>query len=64
MEQISTWEMLLAGALIVLVLMWWRPGMKQIWKESQEAENKDWKGVLIPIAVVVLFVILLIMMVS
>jgi cytochrome b561 len=64
MEQISTWEMLLAGALIVLVLMWWRPGMKQIWKESQEAENKDWQGVLIPIAVVVLFVILLIMMVS
>jgi len=64
MEQISTWEMLLAGALIVLVLMWWRPGMKQIWKESQEAENKDWQGILIPIAVVVLFVILLIMMVS
>ena len=64
MEQISTWEMLLAGALIVLVLMWWRPGMKQIWKESQEAESKDWQGVLIPIAVVVLFVILLIMMVS
>lgn len=64
MEQISTWEMLLAGALIVLVLMWWRPGMKQIWKESQEAENKDWQGALIPIAIVVLFVILLIMMVS
>lgn len=64
MSHTSPWEMLLVGAIVVLVLLWWRPGMKQVFKDSQEAENKDWQGLLMPIGIVVLFVILLVMMVS
>jgi len=64
MEQMSTWEMLLVGAVVILVIMWWQPGLKQALKQSQETQNKDWMGVLVPIGMVVLFVILLVMMVS
>ncbi|MBT8116362.1 MAG: hypothetical protein KJO66_00900 [Gammaproteobacteria bacterium] len=63
MEHMATWEMLLLGALVVLVLFWLGPGVKTMLEQSRDAENKDWAGVLIPIAVVVLFVILLIKMV-
>ena len=63
MEQMSTGEMLLLGALVVLVLFWFGPGVKASLEQSRKAEKKDWVGVLVPVAVVVLFVIFLIMMV-
>ncbi len=47
------------GAMIIYLL----PRAKAMMQASAEAENKDWKGVLIPIAGVVLFVIFLIAMV-
>jgi len=62
-EQMSTWEMLLLGGLVVLVLFWFGPGVKASLEQSRKAEKKDWAGILIPVAVVVLFVIFLIMMV-
>ena len=63
MEQMSTWEMVLLGALVVLVLFWVGPGIKPMLEQSRQAENRDWKGVLIPIVLVVLLVFLLISMV-
>ena len=54
------WEQILfgIGAAIILFLCW--PGAKAAMEQSKQAENPDWKGALIPIGMVVLFVILLI----
>ncbi len=52
------WEKLLLGVMAVLLVLWFRPGIKAALERSREAE-KDWKGALIPLAVVVLFVIFL-----
>jgi len=54
------WQQLLLGigAIIILFLFW--PGVKAALERSRQAENPDWKGALIPVALVVLFVILLI----
>lgn len=60
MDSIPTWEAMIIGILAVLLLFLWRPGIKQALKRSQEAEEKDWRAVLIPLALVILFVILLI----
>ena len=59
----ETWELLVLGALVILLLFWLRPGLKQAFKQSQEAKNKDWLGVLIPLAAVAAFVILLLYLV-
>ena len=56
------WEQLLLGALGLGVFFLFRPGIKRAMQQSREAENKDWKGALLPIAVVVAFVVLLIML--
>ena len=61
--EMALWEKILLGVLVLLVVLWFRPGIKAALQRSREAENKDWKGVLLPIGAVVLFVLLLIMMV-
>jgi hypothetical protein len=63
MEQMSTFEMILLGVIALGVLLWAGPGVKVMLQKSREAENPDWAGALLPIAIVVLFVIFLIMMV-
>jgi len=63
MEQMATWEMLLLGVLVLLVLFWIGPGIPAMLEKSRQAENRDWAGLLWPIALVVLFVLLLIKMV-
>lgn len=60
MDQFETWELLAIGAVVLIVLLLFRPGLKEAFKQSKEAESKDWAGVLLPIGLVVLFVILLI----
>ncbi|MEE9396161.1 MAG: hypothetical protein V3V31_04035 [Methylococcales bacterium] len=62
MEQPSTLETILAAGVIILVLFWWGPGIKGALQQSQNAD-KDWKGFLIPIFVVILFVVFLVKMV-
>jgi hypothetical protein len=62
MEAMSTLEMVLVGALVVLVLFWIGPGIKPMLEQSRQAE-KDWAGLLIPVIAVILFVLLLISMV-
>ncbi len=59
----STWEKVLTGVLVLMVLLWFRPGIKAIFEQSQQAQEKDWQGVLIPIGLVVLFVIFLLYMI-
>ena len=63
MNQMSTWEMLLLGVLVVLVLFWIGPGVKATLERSRQAESRDWAGFIWPIVLVVLFVLLLIRMV-
>ncbi len=59
----ATWEKILTGILVLIVLLWFRPGIKAIFEQSQQAQEKDWRGVLIPIGLVVLFVIFLLYMI-
>jgi hypothetical protein len=55
--------MLLLGVMVVLVLFWIGPGIKATFEQSRQAEERDWRAVLIPLAIVILFVFLLIKMV-
>lgn len=58
----AVWEQALIGIAIFAVLFFLGPGAKKAMEESRQAENPDWKGALIPIGMVILFVILLISM--
>ena len=62
MEQLSTFEMIMLGAVALGVLFWIGPGIKGSLEQSRKAENKDWSGVLLPIIIVVIFVFFLIKM--
>lgn len=59
MEQPAVWEMVLAGALVALVLFWWRPGIRAAFEQSRNAQNKDWRGVIVPLLLVAAFVLLM-----
>jgi hypothetical protein len=63
MEQLSTFEMIMLGAVVLGVLFWVGPGIKGALQQSREAEKKDWAGFLLPIIIVVIFVFFLIKMV-
>ena len=63
MQTMSTWEMVLMGALAILVLFWAGPGVKAMLEKSRQAEERDWAGLLVPLLLVVAFVILLVKMV-
>jgi CDP-diglyceride synthetase len=63
MEPLATWEKILLGALAAVVVVWFWPGLKASLQQSRESKNKDWTAAIIPIAVVILFVILLIALV-
>ncbi|MDX9741698.1 MAG: hypothetical protein RBT81_11045 [Gammaproteobacteria bacterium] len=58
----ALWEQILLGVLALLVLFWMGPGVKSAMERSREAP-RDWRGVLIPVGMVVLFVLFLISMV-
>ena len=55
----ETWEKLVIGAVTILVLFWFFPGIKPMLEKSREAP-KDWASLLIPIALVILFILFLI----
>jgi hypothetical protein len=59
----STWETILLGLVVLFVILWFRPGIKAAFQHAARVEEKDWRGFLLPLAVVVLFVILLLAMV-
>ncbi len=58
------WEQILLGMAAFALLFFFWPGAKRALEQSKQAENPDWKGALVPIGIVVLFVILLLMMAS
>ena len=62
MEPIALWEKILIGALVVLVLLWFRPGLKAAFQERRKATQKEWMSVLIPMVLVAAFVTLLIIL--
>ena len=62
MESPGWLEAILAGLIAILVIFWFRGGIKHQLEVSKNAP-KDWAGALLPIGIVVLFVILLIVMV-
>ncbi len=63
MEQMATWEILLLGVMLVLVLFWMGPGVKGMLEKSRQAEERDRMGLIVPLALVVIFVLFLISMV-
>ena len=56
----ALWEQLLAGALGLLILFMFFPGIKATMEKSKNAEEKHWGTLLLLTAVLVGFVILLI----
>jgi len=55
----ALWEQLALGAVALLVIFWFKPGINAALKQSEEAE-KDWSAVLLPVAAVILFVVFLV----
>lgn len=53
------WEKLVIGVFALILVFWLFPGIKATMEESRNAP-KDWAGVLIPIALVVLFILFLV----
>ncbi len=58
MGEIETWEKVVVAILAIGLVIWLYPSLKQSLERSKEVE-KDWKGVLIPLGMVVAFVIFL-----
>ncbi len=61
-ESLATWELIALGAMGLVVILFFFPGLRRMSEESKKAE-KDWPGFLLPIGAVILFVVLLIVMV-
>ena len=59
----SVWEQVLIAVVTVLVVLWFRPGIKAALKQSRQAQHKDWQSLLLPLGLVILFVLLLIALV-
>ena len=57
------WMKLLYASALILMLVYLIPRAKQMMEVSAQAENKDWKGIIIPLIAVVIFVIFLISLV-
>lgn len=60
MEPLSIWESIALVALGVLVVLWFRPGLKAAMEKSRNADQQDWQSLVMPLGLVVLFVLLLI----
>ncbi len=63
MDPLAGWEKILLGLFAVVFLVWVVPGLKNSFQQGDEQKEKDWKGALIPLALVILFVLFLISMV-
>ena len=59
MQNYSLWETIIIGLIALLVLFWFSPGIKAALGRGKQVQS-DWPAVLIPLALVVLFVFFLI----
>jgi hypothetical protein len=50
---------ILLGVLVLVIILWFFPGVKTLMKESSDAP-RDWPAVMLPLVAVVAFVVLLI----
>ncbi len=57
------WQQLLLGGLALGVLWMFLPGVKRAVSQAPRGSASDWAGLLVPIAAVVAFVVLLIMLI-
>lgn len=57
--QSFNWTAILLAIMVLLVLFRSGPGLRALLERSRQAQQRDWLGFLIPIALVVLFVLLL-----
>jgi len=62
MTDTPIWQLLLLGVGLVLLLMWWGPGIKAALKNPNKGTAADWKGLLLPIGAVIVFVVLLVLL--
>jgi hypothetical protein len=60
LEPYSIWETLAIGALALLVILWFRPGMREALDRSRQVEAR-WGDLVLPLGVVILFVLFLIL---
>jgi len=54
------WEQLLAGAIALLVLFFFFPGIKATMEKSRNAEEKHWSTLVLITIVLIAFILLLI----
>ncbi len=54
------WEQILLGALAILIIFLFRPGIKATIEKSKNAEEKHWGTVIVLAIVLIAFVLLLI----
>jgi hypothetical protein len=60
----NIWLQIASAALVVMLLVFLYPAAKHWLKHGPRAQEGDWQAAVIPLALVVLFVVLLVMMVS
>ena len=56
----GVWEQVLLGMAAIAILIFFGPGVSRAIKNSPKGTASDWRGALIPLALVVLFVVVLI----
>jgi hypothetical protein len=60
MQNPSAWETILIGLVALLAIFWYGRGLRATIERSKQVES-DWPAVLIPLALVIVFVFLLIL---
>lgn len=56
----ALWQQLLAGAIGLLVLFWFFPGIKATMEKSKNAEEKHWGTLILLTLILIAFVLLMI----
>ena len=59
----GTWEAVLVGVLVLVLMIWWVPGLRSALRNSPKGTAEDWRGLLLPLGLVLAFVALLLALV-
>jgi succinate dehydrogenase hydrophobic anchor subunit len=55
----ETWEKILLGLMAVVLVVWFWPGLRHSLKHAPKGSSEDWRGLLLILLGVVIFVIFL-----